>query len=156
MSGPAKPTLLIVFHTQSGRTGRLCEAVARGARREDGTKLVVRRAFDATAADLVECSAVIFGTPENFGYMSGALKDFFDRTYDATKDRTPRKPWAMFVSAGNDGTGAIREVSRIALGYGLKQVADPVLCVGEVTDEHERRCEELGHTLAAGLALDVF
>ena len=97
-----------------------------------------------------------FGTPENFGYMSGALKDFFDRTFYPAEPYQLNLPYALFVGAGNDGSGAIREVERIALGYPLRKVAEPVVAVGALGEQQLQACEELGAAMAAGLALGIF
>lgn len=148
--------LLIVYHTQSGNTGQLAEAVVRGARRVAEIETVVKRAFDAGVADLLACDALLLGTPENFGYMSGALKDFFDRTYYPCEGRLTALPYTVFVSAGNDGTGAVREIGRIAVGYGWKQVADPLIVRKTVTAESLVQCEELGEAMASGVALGIF
>lgn len=148
--------LLVVYHTQSGNTGRLAEAVVRGARRVAETETVVKRAFDAGVEDLLACDALLLGTPENFGYMSGALKDFFDRTYYPCEGKLTALPYAVFVSAGNDGTGAVREIERIARGYGWKAVADAVIVRKLVTDAALVQCEELGEAIASGLALGIF
>lgn len=148
--------LLIVHHTQSGNTGRMAEAVLRGAWREAGTETTLKRAFDANLDDLLACEGLIIGTPENFGYMSGAIKDFFDRTFYPAEGRTVGLPYAVFVSAGNDGTGAVTQIERIATGYGWKRVADPLIARHGVTDEDIGRCEELGEAMAAGIALGVF
>lgn len=148
--------LLIVFHTQSGHTGALAEAVLRGARRVSDTDTRLLRAFDAGTADLLACDGLLLGTPENFGYMSGALKDFFDRTYYPCEGRLTGLPYAVFVSAGNDGSGAVREIGRIANGYGWKQVADALIARGELTSAHLAAAEELGEGFAAGLSLRIF
>lgn len=148
--------LLVVYHTQSGNTGRLAEAVVRGARRVAEAETVVKRAFDAGVDDLLACDALLLGTPENFGYMSGALKDFFDRTYYPCEGKLTALPYAVFVSAGNDGTGAVREIERIARGYGWKAVADAVIVRKLVTDDALVQCEELGEAIASGLALGIF
>lgn len=154
MTSPRR--LLIVYHTQSGNTGRLAEAIARGARRVDGTETVVKRAFAAGVDDLLACDALILGTPENFGYMSGALKDFFDRTYYPCEGKLTGRPYAVFVSAGNDGTGAVREIGRIALGYGWKQVAEPLIVRNEITDAALADCEALGEAMATAVSLGIF
>lgn len=148
--------LLVVFHTQSGNTGRLAEAVVRGARRVDEIDTVVKPAFDAGVDDLLTCDGLLLGTPENFGYMSGALKDFFDRTFYPCEGKLTGLPYAIFVSAGNDGSGAVREIGRIALGYGWKLVSDPIVARGAVTDEALADCEALGEALATGIALGIF
>ena len=107
-------------------------------------------------ADLLDCYGVIFGTPENFGYMSGALKHFFDRTFYPAQDHALNLPYALFVSAGNDGTGAVRAIDRILTGYPMRKVAEPVICRGHVTPAHLEACETLGLYLAAGLELGIF
>ncbi|HJV26599.1 MAG TPA: flavodoxin family protein [Aromatoleum sp.] len=148
--------LLVVYHTQSGNTGKLADAVVRGARRAGETETVVRRALDAGVEDLLACDGLLLGTPENFGYMSGALKDFFDRTYYPCEGKLVGLPFAVFVSAGNDGRGAVREIGRIANGYGWKRVADEIIVRGTVTDAGLARCEELGEAMATGVALGIF
>lgn len=151
-----QPVLLIVYHTQSGNTGQLAEAVLRGARTEAGVTTLMKRAFDATLEDLLGCQALVIGTPENFGYMSGAIKDFFDRTYYPAEGKTVALPYAVFVSAGNDGRGAVTQIERIATGYGWKRVAEPLIVRKEVTAENLAQAEELGAALAAGAALGIF
>jgi len=88
--------------------------------------------------------------------MSGALKDFFDRTYYPCEGKLTGLPYAVFVSAGNDGTGAVREIGRIANGYGWKVVAEALIVRKEITPADLVRAEELGEALAAGLAMGVF
>ena len=107
-------------------------------------------------ADLLGADGLAIGTPENFGYMSGMVKDFFDRTYYPTGDKVFRKPYVVFISAGNDGTGALRAIERIALGYKLKMVYDPVISKGKLTDDDLARCRELGSTLAAGCQAGIY
>jgi multimeric flavodoxin WrbA len=148
--------LLIVYHTQSGNTGRMAESVLRGAQRETGCETVLKRAFDTSLDDLLACQGLIIGTPENFGTMSGAIKDFFDRTYYPAEGRTVGLPWAAFVSAGNDGSGAVAQIERIAGGYGWKRVAEPLIARHGVTDEDIGRCGELGEAMASGIALGIF
>lgn len=148
--------LLIVFHTQTGHTGQLADAVLIGARRVAEVDTVIKRAFDAGTGDLLACHGLLLGTPENFGYMSGALKDFFDRTYYPCEGRLTGLPYAVFVSAGNDGTGAVREIGRIANGYGWRAVAEALIVRKQITAADRLRAEELGEALAAGLAMGVF
>lgn len=150
--------LLVVYHTQSGNTGRLADAVADGARHEDidGVELRVLKAFDAGAQDLIWADGLLLGTPENFGYMSGGMKDFLDRTYYAVEGKLQPLPYAIFISAGNDGTGAVNAIHRIAGGYPLVEVAEPVIAKGEVTSIHLDACTVLGMTLAAGLEAGLF
>jgi len=148
--------LLILYHSQGGRTGDMAEAVLRGARRATETETVMKRAGEATLADLLDCQGLIVGTPENFGYMAGMVKDFFDRTYYPAEGKTVGLPYALFVSAGNDGTGAVTQIDRIATGYGWKRVAEPLIARQEVTDADLAACEELGEAMASGVALGIF
>ncbi len=148
--------LLILYHSQGGRTGDMAEAVLRGARRATEIETVMKRAGEATLADLLDCQGLIVGTPENFGYMAGMVKDFFDRTYYPAEGKTVGLPYALFVSAGNDGTGAVTQIDRIATGYGWKRVAEPLIARQEVTDANLAACEELGEAMASGVALGIF
>jgi multimeric flavodoxin WrbA len=148
--------LLILYHSQGGRTGDMAEAVLRGARRATETETVMKRAGEATLEDLLACHGLIVGTPENFGYMAGMVKDFFDRTYYPAEGKTVGLPYALFVSAGNDGTGAVAQIDRIATGYGWKRVAEPLIARQEVTDANLAACEELGEAMASGVALGIF
>jgi len=150
--------LLIVYHTQSGTTRQMADAVLRGARHPDieGVEVRVVDPLEADADDLLWADGVILGTPENFGYMSGAMKYFLDRVYYPCLDKVNGKPYALFIRAGNDGSGAVNSIQRILKGLALKQVQDPVLVVGEFDDDRLADCEELGMTMAAGLAAGVF
>ena len=149
--------LLIVYHSKTGKNGRMAEAVLKGAQHPD-ISIEVRYllAKDAGVDDLLWADGIIFGTPENFGYMSGALKDFFDRTFYEVEGQVDALPYCMFVGAGNDGTGALTSIRRICNGYNFKEIAEPVRVVGDLADGDLERCEELGMTLAAGLEAGVF
>jgi multimeric flavodoxin WrbA len=149
--------LLIVFHSQTGHTHRMAEAALRGALLEsEQVETRILRAFAAGIDDLLWCDGILIGTPENFGFMSGAVKDFFDRTFYPAQGKVQQLPYALFVSCGNDGTGAVRQVERIVRGYPFRQVAEPLIARGELTAEVLARCEEMGQTLAAGLAFGAF
>jgi len=150
--------LLVVYHSRSGGTQALADAVIAGATEPDISEIEVRvrRAFDATIDDVSWADAVILGTPENFGYMSGALKDFFERIYYVLLDEKRGMPYVLFVKGGHDGEGAIRSVERIVTGLKWKAVLPPVLVVGDLDDAALERCHELGLTLAAGLEAGVF
>ena len=126
--------ILIVYHSQTGNTERMAKAVADGAAAIEGAEAVLKRAGEATRQDLLDCRGLAVGTPENFGYMSGMIKDFFDRTYEQARGRVFRKPYVVFISAGNDGTGALRNIERIAIGYQFKKVYEPVISAGELTE----------------------
>lgn len=153
-------TLLIVYHTRGVKTAQLAEAVERGARAalkeaeaEGEVRIVVKRCAEAGPEDVLGADALALGTPENFGYMSGMMKDFLERVFYACEGKTEGRPWALFVSAGQDGTGAITSVERIVTGLRLKKVREPILALRELTPEILAQCEELGATLAVGIAV---
>lgn len=150
--------LLIVYHSQSGSTERMAEAVVRGAQSPDvsGVEVRVKAALEADADDLLWADGFILGTPENFGYMSGAMKYFLDRIFYPCEGELSGRPWALFVRAGNDGSGAITSVRRILAGLAVREVQEPLLLVGEFDEARLKDCEELGLTMAAGLEAGVF
>ena len=151
--------LLIIYHSQSGNTQRLAAAVYQGAMREEDVRTTIKRVQDAGLADLVEADALLLGSPENFGTMAGAVKDFFDRTFYPAQQQgihLSSLPYALFISAGNDGSGATRQIDRIVGAYPMKKIAQPVLCVGEADDAVLLACEELGQGVAAGLSLGIY
>ena len=150
--------LLIVAHSQSGSTERMADAVLRGATSDLIENVTVRSLspLEAGADDVLWADGMVLGTPENFGYMSGALKYFLDRIYYPCENRVEGMPYAMFVRAGNDGTGAISSIRRILSGLALREVQEPLLFVGDVDDSRLNECEELGATIAAGLEAGLF
>ena len=150
--------LLIVAHAPSHNTRRLRDAVAAGARSPDikGIEVAVRSPFEAGPPDVLAAQAIILGTPENLGYMSGALKDFFDRTYYPVLDGKQGLPYALYIRAGHDGTGTRRAVETIVTGLRWRAVREPLVCRGEFREEFVVQCEELGMLLAAGLETGVF
>jgi multimeric flavodoxin WrbA len=150
--------LLIVFHSRSGGTEAMADAVIAGARSDeiDGVEVRVCRAADADADDVRWADAIVLGTPENFGYMSGLIKDFLERIYYAVLEETQGRPYALFVKGGHDGEGAIRSVERIVTGLKWRQALPPILVTGTLRDEDLEQCHELGLTIAAGLEAGVF
>lgn len=160
MRGDLEPLkrLLVVYHSFTGGTERMARAVLRGAVDEgvSGVEVEFLRCREAGADNLVRADALILGTPENFGYMSGAMKDFFDRTFYPTQGRVEGLPSAYFVKGGNDGTGALGAIRRIAKGYPLREVQAPVICAGALTKEVLEDCRELGTMMAAGLELGMY
>ena len=149
-------TLLIVYHTGGIKTAKMAEAVERGARSEGGVNVVVKRCADAGPEDVLAADGLILGTPENFGYMSGMMKDFLERVFYACEGKVNGRPYALFVGAGQDGSGAVNSVERIVTGLRLEKKADALICLRELTPETLSGCEELGAAFAAGLALGVF
>jgi multimeric flavodoxin WrbA len=150
--------LLVVWHSNAGHTQEMVDAVLAGARDPEASDAEVRDvpALEASADDVDWASGLLLGTPAHFGYMSGALKHFFDTVYDDLLDETRGLPYALFVKGRSDTDGAVAAVHKIVAGLGWKEVQPPLTVVGDLTDEHRAACTELGQTMAAGLALGVF
>lgn len=148
-----KKTLLIVAHAPSPNTLRLRDAVGQGACHEDieNVEVITLAPLDTTPEDVLACDAIILGTTENLGYMSGALKDFFDRCYYPCLEKTQGLPFAFYIRAGHDGTGTRRAIESITTGLRWKLVQEPLLCRGDYTDEFEEQCRELGLYVSASL-----
>jgi multimeric flavodoxin WrbA len=153
-------TLLIVFHTHGVKTAQMAEAVERGARRalaeaeaEDEVRVIVRRAAEAGPEDLLAADALLLGTPENFGYVSGMMKDFLERVFYPCEGKVEGRPYALFISAGQDGTGAKSSVERIVTGLRLRKAHEVIIALKALTPEVLAQCEELGATFAAALAI---
>jgi multimeric flavodoxin WrbA len=164
-------TLLIVYHSVTDGTRQMAAAAEAGASdASDPATLQVRRlhASQAGPADLLAADGYLFATPENLAAVSGLMKDFFDRCYYAALDRINGRPYATLVCAGSDGHNAVRQIERIATGWRLRPVAEPlIVCTRAQTPEQIlrrkqiapadlARCSDLGAALAAGLSLGVF
>lgn len=149
--------LLIVAHVPSENTRRLRDAVVMGASGADfaGIERRVLTPFEAQPADVLSADALILGTTENLGYMSGALKDFFDRIYYPCLELTQGKPYALYIRAGQDGTGTRRGIETIVTGLRWRAVRDPLICRGAFQQRFVAECEELGATMAASLDAGV-
>lgn len=160
--------LLIVYHTMTGGTLQMVRAAAAGGSRESTVKVRLETAAVAGAEALLESDGYLFASPENLAAMSGVMKDFFDRTYYAVLEKIVGRPYATLICAGSDGVNAARQIERIATGWRLKAVADPIIvCTHAQTPEQIlrpkqigasdlARCEEIGATLAAGLDLGIY
>ncbi len=149
--------LLIIAHAPSDNTRRLTEAVLAGANHPDiDIEVIYKAPLDAVAADVLGADAILLGTTTNFGYMSGALKDFFDRIYYPCLEQTQGLAYALFIRAGNDGSGAQTSVERIVTGLRWKAVQPPLVMTGEFDERFIAQCQELGMTLAAGLEAGVY
>ncbi|MDY7034400.1 MAG: flavodoxin domain-containing protein [Thermodesulfobacteriota bacterium] len=151
-------SILIIFHSQTGNTQKMAEHVAKGANSIENVNVILKRAAETTLQDLLKCDGLAIGSPECFGYMAGMIKDFFDRTYNDARERKKifKKPYVVFISAGNDGRGALSGIERICLGYQFKKVYEPVVARGEITEEILLKCEELGQTIAAGCEAGIY
>lgn len=148
------PRLLIVHHTPSPACQEMLEAVISGATTDEisGVEVLRRPALTATAVDVLEADGYLLGTPANIGYMSGALKHFFDQIYYPCLDATTTRPYGLFVHGNLDATGAVRAVESIASGLGWRRVHQPVVVAGQPSREDVQSLWDLGATLAAHLA----
>ncbi len=160
--------LLIVYHSVTGGTEQMARAALEGASTESGIAVRLLPAVKAGPEDVLRSDGYIFATPENLAAMAGLMKDFFDRTYYSALDRINARPYGTLVCAGSDGTNAVRQISRIATGWRLRLVVDPIIvCTHAETPEtilapkvigkpEIDRCTELGNTFAAGMAIGMF
>ncbi len=165
----ASKTLLIVYHSMTGGTRQMAEAARDGAVAEgQGVQVRLLHASEAGPDDVLSADGYLFATPENLAAISGQLKDFFDRSYYAALDHLNGRPYASLICAGSDGQNAARQIARIATGWRLKPVAEPlIICTHAQTTEailapkriaatELEQCRALGEAMGAGLALGVF
>ncbi len=150
--------LLIVAHAPSANTQALRDAVLRGASGDDidGVAVTVKSPFDAGPDDVRAAQGIILGTTENLGYMSGALKDFFDRIYYPCLEETQGLPYALYIRAGHDGTGTRRAVETIVTGLRWRAIQEPLVLKGEYQEAFADDCAQLGALMAAGLEAGIF
>ncbi|HUZ44106.1 MAG TPA: hypothetical protein VMU63_06845 [Acidimicrobiales bacterium] len=153
--------LLIVRHSRSGSTDRLVDAFVGGVQMatqeiEAAPRLEVKGCFDTEAADVLGAAAIVLATPANFGYMSGAMKDFFERVFHPCLDHTVGRPYALMVKGDTDTSGAVTSVERIVAGLRWKSVLPHLSVVGDITDANLAAAAEMGSALTAGLAEGLF
>lgn len=146
-------TLLVVHHTPSPATRELLEAVLAGTHDPDisGVTVESKPALAATVTDMLSADGYLFGTTANFGYMSGALKHFFDTVYYPSLDHVAGRPYGLWVHGNNDTVGAASAVDKIVTGLALVKAADVLEVTGVVDGSVRERAFELGGTLAATL-----
>ena len=150
--------LLIVGHVPSPNTLRLRDAVVEGAKSDPDQTIEIEALspFDTTPDHVMAAGAIILGTTENLGYMSGALKDFFDRCYYPCLEKTQGLAYCLYIRAGHDGTGTRRGVETIVTGLRWRAVQEPLICRGEWQDDFVGQCHDLGAAMAAGLDAGIF
>lgn len=150
--------LLIVSNQPSANTKKLAQAVIKGANHEDIDAVDVRflEPLQACADDVLGVQGIIIGTTENFGYMSGQIKDFFERIYYPCLEQTQGLPYALFVKGGLDGTGARTSVEKIITGLRWRAVCEPLIMKGEFQEQWLAQCEEFGLYMSAGLEANIF
>lgn len=158
--------LLIVYHTRTNGTRQMAEAAYIAAQQE--VEVQLQRAEDTGPEDMLTADGYIFAAPENLAALSGEMKAFFDRTYYPLLGKIEGRPYAQMICAGSDGANAARQTARIATGWRLKQVQDPLIVLTHAQTEVEilaektipdtdlETCRDLGRALGAGLALGVF
>ena len=167
MTSPTK-TLLIVYHSHTGGTLQMAQALRQGAQAESTICIRLMHACDAQPSDVLGADGYVFATPENLAAISGLMKDFFDRCYYPVLDQINGRPYASLVCAGSDGSNAARQIARIATGWRLKAVAEPlIICTHAQTPEaitapkhftadELEPCFALGAAFANGLELGIF
>jgi NAD(P)H-dependent FMN reductase len=150
------PTLLHVHHTTSPSVHAMFDAVQSGATdpRIEGVDVVTRAALQASVSDALAADGYLLGTPANLGYMSGALKHFFDQIYYPCLEATIGRPFGVYVHGNNDTTGALRAIEIATTGLRWREVQAPISVIGSPTRADLEACWELGAAVAAGLALD--
>lgn len=150
--------LLIVAHAPSVNTRTLRDAAQRGASQNvvEQVACIVKTPFEADPDDIRACDGILLGTTENLGYMSGALKDFFDRSYYSILEEKQGLPCALYIRAGHDGTGTRRAVESIVTGLRWRWVQEPLTLRGQWRDTFADQVEELGLYMAAGLDNGLF
>ena len=161
-------TLLIVFHSRTGGTRQMAEAARDGAGQEPDVQVRLLNAAEAQGWDVLAADGYIFATPENLAALAGQMKEFFDRTYYEVLERINGRPYAMLICAGSDGRNAVRQINRIATGWRLRSVADPlivcthaqtpetILALKTIAPSDLDRCREIGAALATGMAAGIF
>lgn len=159
----APARLLIVYHTQFGATEQMANAALAGARAIDDVDTTIKRAADAGIDDLLGCEALLIATSENFGSLSGMVKDFLERVYYPCEGKVDGKPYSVLICASNDGAGAMFQTDRIATGLRLRKVhPGTIYKSGIVAQSHTvpratlDLCAEIGGTLAAGLSAGIY
>ena len=166
MATPAE--LLIVYHSVTGGTYQMVQAAAQAASQELEITVRVLRADQASAQDLLRAQGYLFATPENLAAVSGLMKDFFDRSYYGALDCIQGRPYASLICAGSNGHNAARQIAKIATGWRLKAVAEPlivcthaqtpeaILAQKQISASELERCAALGQAMAAGLSMGIF
>lgn len=152
----SSPIVLFISHAPSPNTLRLRHSAEARIRAETGVTLITKPPLEAGPEDVLAADAVLIGTTENIGYMAGATKDFFDRSYNDLLEVKAGLPAAVYIRAGLDGTGSRRAIESILTGLRWRLVAPPLILQGTWQDSFVPACDELSLTLAAGMELGLF
>ena len=152
-----KRHLLIIFHSQSGRAQQLAFSCLRGATQEPDVEVILRRAIDGNTKDILWADGIIFISPENFGSISGGVKEFLDRIYyPAEREECFAMPYALVVSAGNSGTGCELQIERILKGLQAKKIQETTIVYGDPEPEAINQCGDMALAFATGLVIGMF
>jgi multimeric flavodoxin WrbA len=148
------PRLLIVHHTPSPSTHEMLTAVTQGAGTDaiDDVEVATRAALTASPVDVLEADGYVLGTPANIGYMSGALKHFFDQIYYPCLEETRRRPFGVYLHGNDNTAGALKAIESIAGALGWRKVVEPVTVLGGPTKDDLEALWELGATVAASVS----
>ena len=151
-------TLLIVAHTPSPNTAALADAVVRGASHPDieGIEVVFKHPLEAGPEDVLAADGILIGSTENFGYMCGLIKDWFERIYYPCIEHTEGRPYALYIRAGNDGRGTRASIEKIITGLRWRAIQPAMILRGDYDEAFVEQCEELGMTMAAGLEAGIY
>ncbi|MCO5233666.1 MAG: NAD(P)H-dependent oxidoreductase [Chitinophagales bacterium] len=148
--------ILIIYHSQKGHTEKLVDACYQGILLESNVQVRMKKALDATLEDILWANGVVIATPEYFGNMSGAVKDFFDKTYYPARGQNVNIPYVLIISCDNDGSGAERNVQSIASSYTLRKSLETLNVKTNAFEEGLEQAKVLGQTFAAGLDMGIF
>lgn len=149
-------TILLIYHSQSGNNKKIADAIAETTAKEEGIVLNYKNAIDANIDDVLNCDGIMICSPEYFGYMSGIVKDFFDRTSDNARANEVKKPYCLIICCENDGTGAERSIDTIARGYVLKKAMNTLIIKESELNEKIEDAKELGIGFVNGVKLGIF
>lgn len=139
--------VLVIYYSRTGRTEILAKAVAEGAESVEGSRVKIVRVENVTLENFISCDAVAFGSPNYFGYMSGLMKDFFDRAW-SIRDKVAGKPAAAFTSGGGPSNSALLSLERIIEAFRMIKACDGVISSGTPTEKDLEACRKLGENLA--------
>ena len=150
--------ILLITHAPSPNTEKMVAAVIKGVSNPEICNVDIRYLppLEIQAKDIISAQAIILGTTENLGYMSGLIKDVFDRCYYDCLEKTQGMPFAFFIRAGHDGTGTRKAIETITTGLRWRMVQEPLICIGDFQESFIAECEELGMFMAAGLESSIF
>lgn len=151
-----KKKILIIYHSQTGNTEKIAEACFEGIIKNAEVEVRLKKAFVTSLKDIELADGFIIVSPEYFGYMAGAIKDFFDRTYYPARNKNINKPYALIICCENDGEGTKRSIESIANGYILKKTLDTLIVKEKEILQKMNAIKEIGETFSAGIALGIF